>query len=182
MKTKNLKKNIFVFTTMLITFLIDVSFSAAEWKVDFSRRNQNTNSKELISEPVQNVVNTEEKSLFQRVFDTSQPVQDIVILNTEQGFIPSTVRVKEGAQYRLVVVNINEKSKNISFVMDAFSEHHATYYGQMKTFYIQPQKEGVFTFISPETSAQGRLVVHPGNANGNDLKLMPTEMRAPASK
>jgi len=59
------------------------------------------------------------------------------------------------------VVNVNEKNKNVSFLLDAFSEHHATYYGDIKKIHIEPQKKGVYTFQSPETSAQGKLVVVP---------------------
>lgn len=82
-------------------------------------------------------------------------------MNTDKGFVPATVRVKSGMNYRVHVVNINEDNKNISFVMDAFSEHHATYFGSLKTFNIRPKQQGVFTFQCPETSAQGKLVVYP---------------------
>jgi hypothetical protein len=142
----------------------------ADWNVDFTRRQSQTNptaAAATLSETAPGVesVKAEEKGLFERVFNTVVPTQDIVIINTEQGFIPSTVRVKEGAQYRIVVVNVNEKSRNVSFVLDAFSEHHATFYGKMKTFYISPKKEGVYSFLSPETSAQGKLIVYPANLN-----------------
>ena len=151
----------------------------AGWEVDFSRRKeQMTKPQDLQMQETQVVKKAEEKTLFERVFDTVVPTQELVIINTEQGFIPATVRVKEGVQYRVVVVNVNEKARNVSFVLDAFSEHHSTYYGQVKSFYISPKKEGVYSFISPETSAQGRLVVHP-STTGNSSN---TELRAPAAE
>jgi hypothetical protein len=162
----------------LILFLMFVSLPAqAEWSVDLSRRSDQMGKKNVISaEPAEA---QDEKGLFDKIFETSVPMQDIVIINTEQGFVPSTVRVREGAQYRLVIVNINEKAKNVSFVLDSFSEHHSTFYGKMKSFYINPKKEGVYTFVSPETSAQGRLVVHPAMGKPAQSGL---DMRAPASE
>jgi hypothetical protein len=68
---------------------------------------------------------------------------------------------------------VNEKEKNVSFVLDSFSEHHATYYGKIKTFTIRPQKEGVFKFVSPETAAQGKLVVFP--ASGPETRMPASE-------
>ncbi len=150
----------------------------AEWNVDFTRRqDQMSKPKQMDLDAIPTTVRAEEKSIFERAFNTVVPAQEIVILNTDQGFIPSTVRVKEGAQYRIVVVNVNEKSRNVSFVLDSFSEHHATFYGKIKSFYISPKKEGVYTFMSPETSAQGRLVVHPGVEVNSSL-----DVRLPASE
>ncbi len=102
-------------------------------------------------------------------------VQDIVILNTERGFVPSAIRLKQGSQYRLFVVNINEKEKNVSFVMDAFAEHHSTFFGQAKVISVIPQRDGVFQFQCPETAMEGRLVVLPSNTPAAD-----TATRSPA--
>ncbi len=115
---------------------------------------------------------------------SAMPTQDIVILNTEQGFIPSTIHVRKGNQYRIVVVNVNDKQRNVSFIMDAFNEHDATFYGKIKSFNIHPQKEGVYSYESPETSAQGQLIVYPSAAapsmapNAVPISL---DVRAPAS-
>ena len=49
--------------------------------------------------------------------------------------------------------------------------HHATYYGKIKTFMLEPKKEGAYSFESPETSAEGKLVVFNPQAS----------FRAPAS-
>ena len=99
------------------------------------------------------------KGLFDTIFDSGEPVQDIVILHTERGFTPSTVRVRKNGRYRVSVVNVNEKEKNVSFILDGFAEHHATYYGKVKTFMLEPKKEGAYSFQSPETSAEGKLIV-----------------------
>lgn len=171
------------------------------WDVDFSRRQSQTDSsatpaaRELTlpasglsadRNPASVAPSAEEKSFVDKVFNAVVPVQDLVILNTEQGFVPSTLRVKEGAQYRIVVVNVNEKARNVSFVLDAFSEHHATFYGKLKTFFINPKKEGVYSYISPETSAQGRLIVYPSaGAPASTGPAVPTnsvDARSPASE
>lgn len=100
-------------------------------------------------------------------FDASEPVTELVIMNTQNGFVPNTVRLRKDVKYKLHVVNVNEKEKNISFVLDGFSEHQSTYYGKVKSFYLQPTREGVYSFNCPETSIEGRLVVFapPGAAN-----------------
>ena len=164
--------------------LLFATAAHAEWSVDFSRRQDQMGKTKQLVEPVSETgqvtaTKSEEPGLFDRVFNTVIPTQEIVIINTEQGFIPSTVRVREGAQYKIVVVNVNEKSRNLSFVLDSFSEHHATFFGKIKSFYINPKKEGVYTFMSPETSAQGRLVVQP-TAGGP--AAMSTDVRSPASE
>jgi hypothetical protein len=101
-----------------------------------------------------------QKGVLDQIFDAGEPVQEIVILNTEKGFVPNTVRVRKNARYKISVVNVNEKEKNVSFILDGFSEHHATYFGKVKTFVLNPNKEGVFSFQSPETAAEGKLVVY----------------------
>ena len=147
----------------------------ADWKVDFSRRQAETRSQDL-REPASSdapiMVDPPKTNFFGSLFESGQISGEIVVLNTEKGFVPSTIRVKKGQAYQIHVVNVNEKEKNVSFVLDSFSEHHATFYGKIKTFVIRPQKEGVFKFVSPETSAQGKLVVFPDGP----------ENRLPASK
>ncbi|HEY8272744.1 MAG TPA: cupredoxin domain-containing protein [Pseudobdellovibrionaceae bacterium] len=101
----------------------------------------------------------ETQNLFGQVFDSIEPTQDIVILNTEKGFMPDTLRVKKGNSYRIHVVNVNSKDKNVSFVLDAFSEHHNTLYGQERVFNLNPKVEGVFSYQCPETAVQGRIIV-----------------------
>lgn len=94
-----------------------------------------------------------------RLFDPGQPSQDIVILNTERGFVPNTIRVRKDARYMVHIVNVNEKEKNVSFILDGFSEHHSTFFGKVRTFRLDPKKEGVYSFLSPETSFEGRFIV-----------------------
>lgn len=152
----------------LLLFASVASF--ADWKVDFSRRSDQMDKYEVES----NVTYSDKSSSFvDSLFKKVVPTEEVVILNTEQGFVPSTIRVKAGIQYRFIVVNVNETARNISFVMDAFSEHHSTYYGKLKSFYVSPKKAGIYTFVSPETSAQGRLIVQPtfkDNPNAVDLR------------
>ena len=100
-----------------------------------------------------------ESNFIERVFDAGEPSQDIVILNTERGFVPNTIRIRKDAKYTVHVVNVNEKEKNVSFILDGFSEHHATFFGKVKTFKLEPRKEGVYSFLSPETAVEGRFIV-----------------------
>lgn len=146
--------------------------ASADWSVDFSRRTRETRSDDLrapasvsseipIEVSPMPEVQRPEPTFIESLFDTNEIAQEIVVLNTERGFIPSTIPVKKGLNYQIHVVNVNEQNKNVSFVLDSFSQHHATYFGKIKTFIIRPQKEGVYRFVSPETSAQGKVVVYP---------------------
>ncbi len=111
-------------------------------------------------------------SFIERVFDPGEPSQDIVILNTERGFVPNTIRVRKDGRYTVHVVNVNDKEKNVSFILDGFAEHHATFFGKVKTFRIEPRKEGVFSFLSPETAVEGKFIVYSAG---------PASVRAPAT-
>jgi plastocyanin len=166
-------------TSLLL--LIFVSRVHGDWQFDFSRRDAQTRSQDLrepastsssVEMPVEVPAQAPPPTLLGSLFQNNQVAEEIVVLNTEKGFVPSTIRVKKGYNYQIHVVNVNEKEKNVSFVLDSFSEHHATFYGKIKSFVIRPQKEGVYKFVSPETSAQGKLVVIPENR----------ETRVPASE
>ena len=151
-----------LFTSIALLTFVSVA-GQAEWKVDLSRRQQQTRTEDLRSPAStdQQPVQAPEPSFVESLFQTGDVEQEIVVLNTDKGFVPKVIQVKKGRTYQIHVVNVNEKEKNISFVLDSFSEHHSTYYGKLKTFTIRPVKEGVYKFVSPETAAQGKLVVYP---------------------
>ncbi len=154
---------------IFLSVLLITKTASAEWAIDLSRRFN------LDPQKTEN-----EKSIYEHVVSV-QPktiAQEFVILQTEQGFIPRKVQVRAGQSYKINVVNINEQQRNVSFVFDQFEEHQATYYGKIKSFIIDPQSEGIFTFQSPETGFDGQLVVLP-NANPKIEKEV--ELRAPAS-
>lgn len=170
----------------IVTSFVTITVHA-EWTVDFSRRAKAIRETDLSraaegndfgprdrapasvqsqainpTVPSEDIGKKEEpaKGVFDTVFfDASEPVQELVILQTEKGFVPSTVRVRKNGRYKISVVNVNEKEKNVSFILDGFAEHHSTYFGKVKSFMLEPKKEGVFSFQSPETAAEGKLVV-----------------------
>lgn len=163
----------FIITLAVLLF---AQLSFAEWSIDFSRRAQSVKPEDMKMDYKKS---EQEKSVFETVFEASTPVQELVILNTENGFVPASIHLKVGRRYKFNVVNVNTKNKNLSFVMDAFSEHHSTYYGVLKSFTIQPKKEGVYSFQCPESSAQGRLVVYPEVKNNAQPSIT---QRVPASE
>lgn len=144
------------------TSLLIVTPLSHAWEVDLSRRQLDFNRVTDQSRLPASTTTDETQSLFGQVFDSVEPTQDIVILNTEKGFVPDTIRVKKGSSYRIHVVNVNPKDKNVSFVLDAFSEHHNTVYGQERVFNLNPKADGVFSYQCPETAVQGRVVVISG--------------------
>ena len=189
---------------ILVSIVASTTVAQADWNIDFSRRTKATRDSDLLStnlndvpsdpsrapasvddatppvrrkvveEPVQDA--SPAKGVFDTLFDAGEPVQEIVIMQTDKGFVPSTVRVRKNGKYKIYVVNVNEKEKNVSFILDGFSEHHATYYGKIKAFVLEPKKEGAYSFESPETSAEGKLVVFnpqasfraPATADGSE--------------
>jgi hypothetical protein len=112
-----------------------------------------------------------------KIFDPGEPTQDIVILNTERGFVPNTIRVRKDGRYMVHIVNVNEKEKNVSFILDGFSEHHATFFGKVKSFRLEPRREGVFSFMSPETAVEGKFIVFSSGPQAPNVKMPATAMR-----
>lgn len=163
---------------------IQASSARADWSIDLSRRAQQMRKDEMgipagrgpasvrardedtgrsvrsgAFDAATTAPSEEETSFIGKLFDPGETTQDIVILNTERGFVPNTVRVRRDGRYMIHVVNVNEKEKNVSFILDGFSEHHATYFGKVKSFKLEPRKEGIYSFLSPETAAEGRVIV-----------------------
>lgn len=127
------------------------------WEVDFSRRKKELKSMRL---PASIVDEAQKKQDFTtNYFEAVEPTQDIVIMNTEKGFVPETIRLRKGNNYKIFVVNVNGGEKNASFILDAFSEHHATYFGQQKSFTLSPKADGIFSYQCPETAKQGKVII-----------------------
>ena len=155
-------KNARRFTNLfLFIFCSFVTMKVKAFEIDFSRRQLELNQIKDESRIPASVESISEKwSLVETALDPSLPAEDVVIMQTEKGFVPSTLRLKRDGRYRIHVVNVNHKNKNVSFVMDSFSEFHSTVFGSETSFFITPKKEGIYSFISPETSARGQLVIY----------------------
>lgn len=154
------------FTKIFVLICILASeFALAGWEIDLSRRRRETQkTAEGAPTGAEQAINFVEK-----VIPTQTYGQDMVILNTDKGFLPTTVHLKKGQNYTLHVVNVNEKEKNTSFILDAFKESHATYFGQIKSFTIHADKDGVFNFQCPETSIEGRMVIYSDEKKSRTL-------------
>lgn len=140
----------------------------ADWNIDLSRRQTDFTRIENQRMPAATNMETpntkndvEILEALKKVVNPVEPSQEIVILQTEKGFVPEMIHLKKGDVYKVHVVNLNLKEKNVSFVMDAFSQTHNTVYGSMKTFTVQPKIEGVYSFQSPETGFMGKVVITP---------------------
>lgn len=151
--------------------------SQADWGIDFSRRQQDL----VDMEKQKKAYKEEKKSLLDMVTDRQQPMQDLVIMNTAKGFFPPRVQVKRNQRYRVHVINANKEQKNLSFMFDAFSEHHGTYFGEPVTFVIEPRKEGLFDFQCPETGVKGQFVVYASDTP-IESPLETIRLRRPASE
>jgi hypothetical protein len=161
----------------IILIILLSSQAHAEWIVDFSRRQKDlVNLEKTIS-------NTQEdnKTFFETVLERQSPVQDLVILHTENGFVPRTVSLKKDQRYRVNVVNVNKKKENVSFMLDSFSEHHGIYFGDHVSFVIEPRKEGMFQFQCPETAAKGQFAISVSEAP-IESPIENVKMRTPSSQ
>ena len=146
----------------LVLFLALQVGGAQAWEIDLSRRQldfQKVEDQDRMPASTPTPVK-ESKNILSEVFDSSEPAQEIVITNTENGFVPSTLRLRKGGNYKIHVVNINAKEKNVSFILDAFSESHNTVFGNMKSFSISPKQTGTFSYLCPETAVQGKIVIY----------------------
>ena len=135
------------------------SVAVKAWDVDLSRRKTDF---ERIEDKQRLPANVDVKDNFLNVsalIDPMLPVQDVVVLSTENGFVPDKIHLRRGQSYRINLVNINDQKRNTSFILDDFAENHATPYGVNKSFEIKPQKVGEYVFHSPETSFRGRVIV-----------------------
>ncbi len=142
-----------------VMIFVFVGSQAQSWDVDMSRRKLDF---DRVSD--QNRLpasKTTETSGFdiEAIMPSHLPVQDIVILNTDKGFVPSKVVVRKGDVYKIHLVNVHSEKKNISFILDDFAESHNTPFAKEKYFELKPKKSGEFSFHCPETSFQGRLIV-----------------------
>ena len=127
-----------------------------------------TNEVVAVTKPV----DSEVAEALKKVVVPTDSTKEVVIIQTEDGFIPSTVQLKKDEVYKIHVVNLNMKEKNVSFLLDAFTQSYNTVYGVQKSFSIEPKVEGVFSFQCPETGMQGKLVVTPApDFNGKDRKM-----------
>lgn len=161
---------------IIFSFLIS-SIAHADWMIDFSRRQQDM----VELEKQQKVYVEEKKSVLDMVTDRQAAMQDVVIIHTEKGFQPKNIQVKRNQRYRIHVVNVNKKNKNVSFMMDAFSQHHGTYFGEEVVFEVEPRKEGLFDFQCPETLAKGQFVVFASDTP-IESPLETIKLRRPASE
>jgi plastocyanin domain-containing protein len=145
-----------------LAFFTQVSVKA--WSVDFSRRQKELKTMRTPASITDQDQSTKE-NMVSNFFESVEPTQEIVIMNTDKGFVPETLHLKKGQNYKIFIVNVNDKEKNTSFVLDAFSEHHATYFGQQKSFNIAPKADGIYSFQCPETAQQGRIIVFSDDMN-----------------
>ena len=147
--------------------LFFVSSTAMAWEVDFSRRQVEFNKVNNEDRLPASIQEDQSATILSKVFESSEPTQDIVIMNTDKGFVPDTVRLRKGNNYRVHIVNVNGKEKNVSFVLDAFSEHHNTVFGEQKTFNVTPKTDGIFSYQCPETAVQGKFIIFSDSASSD---------------
>lgn len=166
----------------------------AEWTIDWSRRqgviapqkpavsaSRFQSESASVVDPVAAADNalsvpTTESSFLDKVLQAGTPVQDVIILHTAKGFVPNVLRVRKDGRYRFHVVNVNAQEKNVSFILDGFSENHATAFGQPKSFLVEPKRQGAYSFMSPETGIEGQMIV----IGSEPIEPPPVQSRLPA--
>jgi hypothetical protein len=150
------RKNRWLEISMALLLLMLFSIEAGAFEIDLSRRRKKTTDDAESKVPATVLP---QKNGVTEFFNPGAAKQEVVILNTEKGFVPSRLSLRKGSSYTIHVVNVNAKEKNVSFILDAFSEHHSTFYGNITSFDLKPAQEGVFSYQCPETSYEGKLIV-----------------------
>jgi hypothetical protein len=167
---------------ILLTFVVlSWAWPTSAWDVDLSRRIKNVDTKMVDELRWPSSIKPAEE-LFsgtptQSMLSSVEPAQSIVILNTEEGFVPDTVRLRKDGNYKIVVANINENSKNSSFILDSFGQSMGTYFGKRKLFALQPKVNGIFTFLCPETGAQGKIIVFSDSESATPVAANQTDAK-----
>lgn len=146
-----------------VTFFGHVQVKA--WEIDFSRRVKDLETLRLPASIVDQVPQSAKKI---PVATTAE--REIVILQTEKGFVPSVINLSVGEKYTFHVVNVNPQAKNSSFLLDAFSQNHGTYFGTTKEFSVSPQVAGKFKFQSPESGFDGEINIIDKNSEVKTIK------------
>ncbi|MFP5518714.1 MAG: cupredoxin domain-containing protein [Bdellovibrionia bacterium] len=142
-----------------VVALLLMTLSAHAWEVDLSRRQVDFKNIKNNNRLPASTRESSSLDFLTGAMEVTEPVQEIVIMNTEKGFVPQTLKLKKNGNYKIHIVNVNSKEKNISFILDAFSEHHNTIYGETKSFSISPKVDGIYSFLSPETGTQGKIII-----------------------
>lgn len=158
------------FHKLIVLLLLVVSASTQAWEVDFSRRINQDDTKEVIKElrwPASSKTNEElfSEIAVQKLSGSMEPATNISLIQTDEGFVPDTLRLRKDTTYKIYVVNVNEKFKNASFILDAFGKSFGTFFGKTKSFEITTKVNGIFTFLSPESGAQGKIIVFSDKDN-----------------
>lgn len=135
------------------------------WQVDLSRRVRQDDVRKVQEVRWPSSLKSQEPLLQKdpiggSILSLVEPTHSIAILNTEEGFVPDTIRIRRGGAYRVYVANLNKEAKNVSFMLDAFHIALGTYfYEKPSVFELKPSMDGIFTFFCPETKARGKIVV-----------------------
>ena len=126
----------------LFTFFFLTHSAVAEWKVDFSRRRKEIKEREnlhsrsyrrsqlpssrqgkrgiaSLDDKFTVVPKKEEAPFLEGILERQAPAQEIVIMHTKDGFFPANVQIYKDRRYKVHVVNVHQKSKNVSFMMDS---------------------------------------------------------------
>lgn len=161
-------KSVRLYTKLvLFSFFFFAQIRIHALEIDLSRRQTSPTKIQNIRLPASVFKNTNDikdsdlLNVMKNAVNPVMPETEIVILNTEKGFVPEKLYLKLGSVYNIHVVNVNVKVKNSSFLMDSFTQSHNTSYGDVKDFVIVPKAEGVFSYQCPETGFQGKVIVVP---------------------
>jgi hypothetical protein len=133
--------NPFISKILSTASILILSLVVQAWEIDFSRRTTETNSiaSETLPWPSSQRLNDDflSESPLKQMFTSIDVGQTISLLHTEEGFIPNTLRLKKDNAYKLYVVNVNEKFKNVSFILDSFGQSFGIYFGKTRTSKIK---------------------------------------------
>jgi|GEM_PF-5798791 len=94
------------------------------------------------------------------VFQGPREVQQIVVLHTQEGFLPKQVMMNTSTRYELILVNVHPSQKLASYFLDDMGvQEESMPFGEVKKIILVPKKAGVYSLYSPESGWDAQVVV-----------------------
>lgn len=149
---------LFLVSVFLVTSTIRFEIQALE--IDWSKRSgTRAITRTPQSEPASAIPKSIAPAWIGEVFETPRPSQEVVLIHTSTGFVPSQIVIDTTRNYELHVVNVSDTVKTASFFIDHFGVQKGMPYASVQKVQLRPKQAGKFSIFSPETNFEAQLIV-----------------------
>jgi len=104
---------------------------------------------------------SQQRSDFQArdIFQAPRSSKEVVLLHTENGFVPKSLILDTEHVFELTVVNVNAKTKAASFFIDEFGVQQAMPFAETRKVHLRPKQVGKYFVVSPESGHEAFINV-----------------------